>query len=375
MKKIITVVGARPQIIKAAAFSRAVKRLGEGKLHELLVHSGQHYEEGMSQVFFDEMEIPAPTHNLAVGSGTHAVQTARIMEGLERVFMEERPDAVLVYGDTNTTLAAALVASKMFIPVVHVEAGLRSFNKRMPEEINRIATDHVSTLLFAPTQTAIDNLMREGFSTQLHHAPGIDHPLVLLSGDVMYDNALYFSNRPEGDAYLKDLGLEKNRYAVATIHRDSNTDFPERLQGILDALKYWSAENAMPVVLPTHPRLLKFLSEQQLSEIKVSGIRLVPPASYVQMIALLATSRIVFTDSGGLQKEAYFAQRPCVILRPETEWVELTVGGHAVVADAYKTRILEASHQLMNRSFESWPQLYGDGHAAEQICQSILQYL
>ncbi|MFM7726306.1 MAG: UDP-N-acetyl glucosamine 2-epimerase, partial [Flavobacteriales bacterium] len=207
MKKIITVVGARPQIIKAAAFSRAVKNLGEGKLQEVLVHSGQHYDEGMSQVFFDEMGIPAPAHNLAVGSGTHAVQTARIMEGLERVFLEEKPHAVLVYGDTNTTLAAALVASKMFIPVVHVEAGLRSFNKRMPEEINRIATDHVSTLLFAPTQTAIANLQREGFSSEVSDSPTIDKPLVLRSGDVMYDNALHFSNRPEGDAYLKGLGL------------------------------------------------------------------------------------------------------------------------------------------------------------------------
>lgn len=375
MKKIITVVGARPQIIKAAAFSRAVKNLGEGKLQEVLVHSGQHYDEGMSQVFFDEMGIPAPAHNLAVGSGTHAVQTARIMEGLERVFLEEKPHAVLVYGDTNTTLAAALVASKMFIPVVHVEAGLRSFNKRMPEEINRIATDHVSTLLFAPTQTAIANLQREGFSSEVSDSPTIDKPLVLRSGDVMYDNALHFSNRPEGDAYLKGLGLEKAGFAVATIHRDNNTDFPERLHGILDALKQWSAVHAMPVLLPTHPRLLKFLSEQQQSELKAAGLRLVPPASYVQMIALLGASRIVFTDSGGLQKEAYFVQRPCVILRPETEWVELTTGGHAIVADADTQRILTAAHELMNRTFSEWPQLYGDGRAAEQICQSILQYL
>jgi UDP-GlcNAc3NAcA epimerase len=375
MKKIITIVGARPQIIKAAAFSRAVKKCGDGKLQEVLVHSGQHYDEGMSQVFFTEMGIPSPAHNLAVGSGSHAVQTARIMEGLERVFLEEKPHAVLVYGDTNTTLAAAMVASKMFIPVVHVEAGLRSFNKRMPEEINRIATDHVSTLLFAPTQTAIDNLEREGFSTSENHAPTIDKPLVLRSGDVMYDNAIHFSNRPEGDAYLSGLGLEKERYAVATIHRDNNTDFPDRLNGILDALKQWSSEHAMPVVLPTHPRLLKFLSESQQSELHAAGLLLVPPASYVQMIALLASSRLVFTDSGGLQKEAYFVQRPCVILRPETEWVELTVGGHAVVADADKNRILQAAQQLINRSFAAWPQLYGDGHAAEQICQSIIQYI
>ena len=375
MKKIITIVGARPQIIKAAAFSRAVKKWGDGKLQEVLVHSGQHYDEGMSQVFFTEMGIPSPAYNLAVGSGSHAVQTARIMEGLERVFLEEKPHAVLVYGDTNTTLAAAMVASKMFIPVVHVEAGLRSFNKRMPEEINRIATDHVSTLLFAPTQTAIDNLEREGFSTAENHAPTIDKPLVLRSGDVMYDNAIHFSNRPEGDAYLSGLGLEKERYAVATIHRDNNTDFPDRLNGILDALKQWSSEHSMPVVLPTHPRLLKFLNEAQQAEFRQAGIRLVPPASYVQMIALLASSCLVFTDSGGLQKEAYFVQRPCVILRPETEWVELTAGGHAIVADADTNRILQAAHQLMNRSFADWPQLYGDGHAAEQICQSVIQYI
>ena len=375
MKKILTVVGARPQIIKAAAFSRAVKKWGEGKLHEVLVHSGQHYDEGMSQVFFDEMGIPTPAHNLAVGSGTHALQTARIMEGLERVFLQEKPQAVLVYGDTNTTLAAALVASKMFIPVVHVEAGLRSFNKRMPEEINRITTDHVSTLLFAPTQTAVDNLRREGFNLDEQQTPTIDSPLVLRSGDVMYDNALHFSNRPEGDAYLQGLGLERERYAVATIHRDNNTDIPERLNSILDALKKWSTDNAMPVVIPSHPRLLKFLTESQQNDLQKAGLRLVPPASYVQMIALLASSRLVFTDSGGLQKEAYFVQRPCVILRPETEWVELTEGGHAIVTDADTTRILQAAHQLMNRSPEAWPQLYGDGHAAEQICQSIIQYI
>lgn len=375
MKKIVTIVGARPQIIKAAAFSRAVKKLGDGRLKEVLVHSGQHYDEGMSQVFFDEMGIPTPAHNLAVGSGTHALQTARIMEGLERVFLQEKPQAVLVYGDTNTTLAAALVAAKMFIPVVHVEAGLRSFNKRMPEEINRITTDHVSTLLFAPTQTAVDNLRREGFNLEEQQTPTIDSPLVLRSGDVMYDNALHFSNRPEGDAYLQGLGLERERYAVATIHRDNNTDIPERLNSILDALKKWSTDNAMPVVVPSHPRLLKFLTESQQNDLQKAGLRLVPPASYVQMIALLASSRFVFTDSGGLQKEAYFVQRPCVILRPETEWVELTEGGHAIVTDADTTRILQAAHQLMNRSPEAWPQLYGDGHAAEQICQSIIQYI
>jgi UDP-GlcNAc3NAcA epimerase len=375
MKKIITVVGARPQIIKAAAFSRAVKKLAVGKLEEVLVHSGQHYDEGMSQVFFDEMGIPAPAHNLAVGSGSHATQTARIMEGLERVFVEEGPHAVLVYGDTNTTLAAALVASKMFIPVIHVEAGLRSFNKRMPEEINRIATDHVSTLLFAPTQTALDNLKSEGFNLEKGHNPTIDCPLVLASGDVMYDNALHFSNHADGKAYVDGLGLDKGGYAVATIHRDNNTDIPERLNGILEALKQWSKEHAMPVVLPTHPRLLKYLSSLEQSALKEAGLRLVPPASYVQMIALLASSRLVFTDSGGLQKEAYFVQKPCVILRPETEWVELTRGGHAVVADADTTRILQAAQQLMNRSYDEWPELYGDGHAAEQICHSILQYI
>lgn len=375
MKKILTVVGARPQIIKAAAFSRAVKDRGEGKLREVLVHSGQHYDAGMSQVFFDEMGIPAPSHNLAIGSGSHAVQTARIMEGLERIYNEENPDAVLVYGDTNTTLAAALVAAKMYIPVVHVEAGLRSFNKRMPEEINRITTDHVSTLLFAPTQTAIDNLKREGFSEHRNANPTIDEPLVLHCGDVMYDNALFFSKRPEGEAYLKHLGLQKEHYAVATIHRDNNTDSPSRLSGILDALKQWSAQHAMPVVLPAHPRLLKCLSQTQQTELQANGFILVPPASYVEMIALLSSARLVFTDSGGLQKEAYFVQKPCVILRRETEWVELTSGGHAVVADADTGRILEAAHTLMEQNFKSWPQLYGDGQAAQVIVESILKYL
>jgi UDP-GlcNAc3NAcA epimerase len=375
MKKILTVVGARPQIIKAAAFSRAVKKVGNGKLEDVLVHSGQHYDEGMSQVFFDEMGIPAPAHNLAVGSGSHAVQTARIMEGLERVFLEEQPAAVLVYGDTNTTLAAALVASKLFIPVIHVEAGLRSFNKRMPEEINRIATDHVSTLLVTPTQSAFDNLIREGFSLKTNHAPTIDTPLILRSGDVMFDNAVHFSNKPEGKAYVESLGLKHGGYAVATIHRDNNTDNPDRLRAILEALKQWSAEHAMPVVLPAHPRLLKVLNPIEQVALQESGLRLLPPAGYVQMIALLASSCLVFTDSGGLQKEAYFVQRPCVILRSETEWVELTQGGYAIVADADTRLILNAANHLMQQSFENWPRLYGDGTAAEQICNAIIQYL
>jgi UDP-GlcNAc3NAcA epimerase len=217
--------------------------------------------------------------------------------------------------------------------------------------------------------------VREGFHTEAHGAPSIDHPLVLRSGDVMYDNALYFSNKPEGDAYLHGLGLKKQGYAVATIHRDHNTDVPQRLNGILYALKQWSAKHGMPVVLPTHPRLLKFLSPEQQNALTMAGLILVPPASYVQMIALLAASRLVFTDSGGLQKEAYFVQRPCVILRPETEWVELTHGGHAIIADADTQRILDATDHLLGRSFEQWPLLYGDGRAAEHICSSIIQYV
>jgi UDP-GlcNAc3NAcA epimerase len=282
---------------------------------------------------------------------------------------------VLVYGDTNTTLAAALVASKLFIPVIHVEAGLRSFNKRMPEEINRIATDHVSTLLVTPTQSAFDNLIREGFSLKTSHAPTIDTPLILRSGDVMFDNAVHFSNRPEGKAYVESLGLKHGAYAVATIHRDSNTDNPDRLRAILEALKQWSAEHSMPVVLPAHPRLLKVLNPIEQVALQESGLRLLPPAGYVQMIALLASSCLVFTDSGGLQKEAYFVQRPCVILRSETEWVELTQGGYAIVADADTRRILNAANHLMQQSFENWPRLYGDGTAAEQICNAIIQYL
>jgi UDP-GlcNAc3NAcA epimerase len=375
MKKILTVIGARPQIIKAAAFSRAIAAVGHGEIEEVIVHTGQHYDEKMSQVFFDEMGIPAPKHNLEVGSGSHATQTARMLESLERVLREENPDGVLVYGDTNSTLAAALAASKLFIPVIHVEAGLRSFNKRMPEEINRIATDHVSTILFAPTQTAIKNLQREGFDVDAAGIPSIDKPLIVKCGDVMYDNAMYFQGRPEGQEYLNRLGLNNQRFVLATVHRDNNTDSPERLNAILEALAVVADKNSMSVVLPSHPRLLSRLTEAEQQAWTARGLQFLAPASYVQMVALLGAATLVCTDSGGLQKEAYFMQKPCVIMRSETEWVELVEHGHAIVADANTQRIVEAADKLIQHSPQQWPLLYGDGHAAEHICKIIQEQL
>jgi len=375
MKKILTIIGTRPQIIKAAALSRAFAAAGADRVNEVLVHTGQHYDAGMSQVFFDEMGIPSPTHNLEVGSGSHAAQTARMLEGLESVFRAENPDAVLVYGDTNSTLAAALAASKLFIPVIHVEAGLRSFNKRMPEEINRIATDHVSTLLFAPTQRAVENLQQEGFFTGMVMQPSIDRPWVIHCGDVMYDNAVFFQGHPEGKAYLNALGLEQKKFLLATIHRDNNTDDNHRLQSILQALVAIATKHQLAVALPAHPRLLGKLSKDEQSAWSSKGIQFLPPASYVQMIALIGAATLVCTDSGGLQKEAYFMQTPCVIMRSETEWVELVENGHAIVADADQDRIAAAATQLLTHLPQDWPLRYGDGNAAQHICETILQVI
>jgi UDP-GlcNAc3NAcA epimerase len=375
MKKILTIIGTRPQIIKAAALSRAFAAAGANRVSEVLVHTGQHYDAGMSQVFFDEMGIPSPKHNLEVGSGSHAVQTARMLEGLESVFRAENPDAVIVYGDTNSTLAGALVASKMFIPVVHVEAGLRSFNKRMPEEINRIATDHVSTLLFAPTRRALANLEREGFNLESVEHPSIDRPLVIPCGDVMYDNAIHFQGRPEGLAYLESLELRNQPFVLATVHRDNNTDDTQRLHSILSALSAIARMHALQVILPSHPRLLSKLSDSERAAWTAQGLNFLAPASYVQMVALLNAATLVCTDSGGLQKEAYFMQKPCVIMRSETEWVELVENGHAIVADADQDRITEAATQLLANPPREWPMHYGDGNAAQHICEIILQVI
>jgi UDP-GlcNAc3NAcA epimerase len=376
--KIVTIIGARPQIIKAAALSRAIKNHYAGRIKEIIVHTGQHYDENMSQVFFDELGIPAPDYNLNAGSGSHGKQTAAMIAGIEEILLKEKPKAIVLYGDTNSTLAGAIAASKIHIPVVHIEAGLRSFNKSMPEEINRILCDHVSTLLFSPTKTGYDNLIREGFKANTLPPYNSDNPKVIQCGDVMYDNSLFFSSIAESrTSILEREKLEPGKFILATIHRNNNTDEPVRLNALFQSILDIVQENDCIAVLPLHPRTSKLLENnlqpENLVKIKTeSRLRLLPPASFLEMIALEKNCRIVLTDSGGVQKEAFYFEKPCVILRPETEWIELVECGTAIVADADANRIKNAYKELISRSNLEFPKLYGDGRAAEFICGEIL---
>ncbi len=380
-KRIITIVGARPQIIKSSAISRAIQTRFSDVLEEIIVHTGQHYDENMSEVFFQEMGIPRPNYNLNVGSGSHGAQTAKMIEGLEEIFIKEAPTAVLVYGDTNSTIAGALAAIKIHIPVIHVEAGLRSFNKSMPEEVNRIACDHMSTLLFTPTITGIDNLSKEGFSMDASGKATANSPKVYQCGDVMFDNSLYFSKlSDETSTILSENGLEVNGYVLTTIHRDSNTDVAENMEAIFNALLTIQQQFGLTIVLPIHPRT-KGKMKDQLSAELLNAIeenpyfKIIPPAGFIDIIALEKNARLIVTDSGGLQKEAFFFEKPCVILRPQTEWVEIVNNGNAILADASKERIETAFATLLNKTDYSFPPFYGDGKAAEFICSKIVEDL
>ncbi|MBL8001346.1 MAG: UDP-N-acetylglucosamine 2-epimerase (non-hydrolyzing) [Flavobacteriales bacterium] len=377
--RLLTVIGARPQIIKAAAISRAVAGPFAGRIHETLLHTGQHYDANMSQVFFDELGIPRADIDLGVGSGSHGAQTARMIEGIEQELKRNTYDAVLLYGDTNSTLAGAVAAAKLHIPVAHVEAGLRSFNKAMPEEINRIACDHSSTWLFCPTDTAVHNLQREGFDPSNAGPAHIDRPRVVQCGDVMYDNSMHFADLAAArSVLLPSLGLGPEGYALVTVHRDHNTDVPERLNAIVGALVALHDAHDLPLVLPVHPRTRKCL-DQLLDPVLASALRerprihLIPPAGFLDMIALERNARLVVTDSGGVQKEAFFFGKPCVILRPGTEWVELVAHGQAVLADADPVRIAEGAEAFLTNGAPPCPPLFGDGHAAERICTELLR--
>ena len=380
MKKLMTIIGARPQIIKAAAVSRAIRNSFSEALEETIIHTGQHYDASMSQVFFDEMGIPHPSENLGVGSHSHTEQTARMMTGIEKCVGKQRPDALLVYGDTNSTLAAALVGVKMSVPIIHVEAGLRSFNKKMPEEINRITCDHSSTFLFVPTHAGIANLQREGFDVDYRGAFSPDHPGVFHCGDVMYDNALYFStNNSSSKDGLENLGVAGD-FILCTVHRDSATDFPEQLGALWAALMRLADDTRMTIVIPLHPRTLHAMrsglsDEMRDAVLQHKGLKIIEPVSYFQMLALEKNCRLVVTDSGGVQKEAYFFKKPCVILREQTEWVELVENGNAKLAGTNQEKILDASNELLRRSDYSWPSLFGTGHAAEFMCQTLVDHL
>ena len=356
--KILTVVGARPQFVKAAVVSRALR--SHGGMAEVMVHTGQHYDANMSAVFFDELGIPPPAHSLNIGSGSHGAQTGRILEAAETVMLAERPDLVLVYGDTNSTLAGALAASKLHLPVAHVEAGLRSFNRAMPEEINRVLTDHLSAWLFAPTLAAVANLAREGIAG---HA-------VLEVGDVMLDAARYHGAQG-GDAprLPERLGLASRSYVLATIHRAENTDDPVRLRNIFDAFNRVAAD--VDLVLPLHPRTRHALGA--LDWQPAQRLRIIDPVGYLDMVALEAGAQLIVTDSGGVQKEAYFHRVACVTLRTETEWVELVESGwNTLVAPQSAEVIAAAVHAGLARGVpREWTAFYGTGDASRKIAATL----
>lgn len=369
MINLLTVIGARPQIIKAAAISRAVKNSFSDRVEERILHTGQHYDANMSQVFFDELDIPAPNYNLGVGSGSHGEQTAKMIDGIEKVLRSEPFDGIILYGDTNSTLAGAVAAAKMQVPVSHIEAGLRSFNMVMPEEQNRIVCDHLSSILFAPTQTAVDNLAKEGLTSSKALFRGNKERLVIKSGDVMYDNALFYSKLAEQKStILSDCRVTPGSYILATIHRDFNTDDPQRIRSIFNALSTIADKNDIPIILPLHPRTRKYLPESFSNRIQI-----IPPASFFDILVLEKNARVVMTDSGGVQKEAFFFGRPCVILRPETEWVEIVDNGAGLLADADFDRIISAYDTLSCKDVH-FPPLFGDGHAAERILSTILEF-
>jgi len=377
--KLLTVIGARPQIIKAAALSRAIKNNFADQLQEIIVHTGQHYDENMSAVFFDELGIPQPDYNLSVGSASHGVQTARMIEGIEKILLDEKPDYLVLYGDTNSTLAGAVAASKIHIPIVHIEAGLRSFNKSMPEEINRILCDHSATLLFSPTKTGFDNLLNEGFKAENNAPFHIDNPGIYHCGDVMYDNSKHFADLAmQNTTLLKDLDLEKSPFILCTIHRNANTDEPKRLQQIFEALLEIVSLSGQTIVLPLHPRTSKLLKTNLQEEtyqaiVNHEKIKLIAPVSFLAMIALEKQATMIITDSGGVQKESYFFQKPCIILRPETEWKEIVEAGAAVIADASKEKIVNAWKVFHANPPTYYPEIFGDGDAASFICGEMLK--
>lgn len=364
----MSIVGARPQFVKLAAVCRAVARRAESgvPIEDFIVHTGQHYDPGMSEVFFRELAIPAPDIDLEIGSGTHGAQTARMLERIERLVLERRPDAVVVYGDTNSTVAGALAAAKLNVPVVHVEAGLRSYNRTMPEELNRVATDHLSDLLLAPTPTAMRNLENEGLA-----------PRALFVGDVMLDSvrhALELAN--QRSRIVEQLGLEPRLYAVATIHRADNTE-PPALRGLLNVLNELANE-AWPVVLPLHPRTEKVMRTHLADWVPAPRLRLTAPLGYLDMLRLLQCSRLLLTDSGGLQKEAFFVGCPCITLREETEWEETVAAGGNIVAGTTRARIRAAVEHWARTAFDADGAArraglpFGSGDAAERTVDAIL---
>ena len=354
----MTIIGARPQFIKAAAFSRALKKYKDTLVSHIIVHTGQHYDEAMSDVFFQELEIGRPDYNLEIGSGSHGAMTGKMLERIESLILQHSPDWVLVYGDTNSTLAGALAAAKLRVKIAHVEAGLRSFNMNMPEEINRILTDKISTLLFCPTQLAVDNLHKEGISKG-----------IFLVGDVMYDVAVNFAAIAQRKSdILNILGLKERDFILATCHRAENTDDLNRLTHILRALSAIAQKSKL--VLPVHPRTKKVIEKSGM-EHYLQNIIITQPVSYLDMVMLEKNAKAIITDSGGVQKEAFFYEVPCITTRDETEWEETVEYGWNILTGADFEKIMHAYDNMHNRTMKPC-QPYGDGHAAEKILEKML---
>ena len=360
--KVATIVGARPQFIKAATVSRAIRNNHANCIAEVLVHTGQHYDENMSKVFFEELDIPQPNYHLGIAGGHHGEMTGKMLAAIEKVLLTERPDWVLVYGDTNSTLAGALAAVKLHIPLAHVEAGLRSFNMRMPEEVNRILTDRVSSLLFCPTLTAVKNLKAEGIVKGVHNV-----------GDVMYDAALFYRDRARETSDILDcLSLREEGFALATCHRAENTDDPIRLREICLGLS--EVGSSLPVVFPIHPRTRKLIEENGLQQ-SLLQIKVIDPIPFFDMIALEQAAKLILTDSGGVQKEAFFYGVPCITMRDETEWVETVESGANRLVGANRERIQVAARQLIPKSRTDNPtRVYGTGKAATAILSHLLNH-
>lgn len=379
MHKIITIVGARPQIIKAAALSRAFKKYAQ--IQEIIVHTGQHYDFNMSEVFFEELTIPKPNYQFEITVGEQGNQTAQMLINIERVLQKEQPHLVLIYGDTNSTLAGALAASKLHIPVAHIEAGMRSFNKAMPEEINRIASDHCSTLLFSPTETGIANLKHEGFIVDAKTEASIDRPSVYHCGDIMLDNSLYFSElAKQKSTILEQLKLTKNNFVLATVHRNTTTDHPKRLKSLIESLLHLASKYNEIIVFPLHPRTRKQLMQAQSKALyeklqENKNIVLTEPLSYLDMIQLEQNSKLIVTDSGGVQKEAFYFKKPCIIARPQTEWEELVTLKAALLCDVDQQKIEQAYQSFVSNPPRDFPPIFGDGKAAEFIANELANFL
>ncbi len=373
--KIVTIVGARPQFIKAAVVSRAINEknneAGNGSIviEEIIVHTGQHYDQNMSDVFFEEMHIPTPDYFLNINGLSHGAMTGQMLEQIESVLQKEIPDVVLVYGDTNSTLAGALAASKLHIPVAHVEAGLRSYNRNMPEEINRVLTDHVSTFLFCPTKQAIENLKEEGIinkdGNHIKSFPNRFQPDTYLVGDVMLDAAKYYKQSAKKPKFKLP-----EKYILATIHRAENTDISDRLKSIFQAFIKISKE--IPIILPLHPRTMKFVKKHNI-QFSDSDIYIIEPVSYLEMVYMLERCKLVMTDSGGLQKEAFFFSKPCITLRDETEWVELVDHGYNIVTGSDTENIYKTCFAMLDEKITFDSKLYGNGDTGKKIVNVVVE--